>query len=266
MTFGSGFDFTEFPENEVYESPHRHIINFQRMIVDATPARFLWPDPSTRDPFTMARERTLHLFDRLPDVARMRGPKFTVAHVVSPHPPFVFGPEGEDVSPRPKKCVLSDGTVFRHFYGGDETYIPGYRAQVEFLVKRTERAIDQILANAAEPPIIVLQSDHGSGMHLDMESAAHTDHRERMGILAAAYLPGGRHEGLTDVISPVNMFRVVFNNEFRTRLPLLPTESYYSTWPRPFDFVRVTEQVREGSPMACDAASRGAGGTKGGGL
>jgi hypothetical protein len=122
------------------------------------------------------------------------------------------------------------------------------------MVKRTERAIDAILANSPEPPIIVLQSDHGSGMHLDMESAEKTDHRERMGILAAVYMPGGRREGLTDAISPVNIFRVVFNNEFGTKLPLLPSESYYSTWPRPFDFVRVTDQIRDASPTACDAA------------
>jgi hypothetical protein len=264
VTFGSGFDFTEFPGNDVYLSPHRHLSDFHRMIVDTTPARFLWPDPSTRDPFALARERTLHTFDRLPAVARMRGPKFTVAHVVSPHPPFVFGAEGEDVSPRPKRCVLSDGDVYRYFYGGEETYVPGYRAQVEFLVKQTERAIDQILANSAEPPIIVLQSDHGSGMHLDMKSAAKTDHRERMGILAAVYLPGGGREGLTDVISPVNIFRAVFNNEFGTSLPLLPSESYYSTWPRPFDFVRVTDRVREASPVAREAAAGGA--PKGGGF
>ncbi len=265
VTFGSGFDFTEFPGNDVYDSPHRHLSNFHRMIIDATPARYLWPDPATRDPFTLARERTLYTLDRLPGVARMRGPTFAVAHIVSPHPPFVFGAEGEDVSPRPKKCVLSDGTVYRYFYGGEETYVPGYRAQVEFLVKRTERAIDAILASSAEPPIIVLQSDHGSGMHLDMESAARTDHRERMGILAAVYLPGGGREGLTDAISPVNLFRVVFNNEFGTHLPLLPTENYYSTWPRPFDFVRVTDQVRDRSPVACDVGGRGEGGSKGGG-
>ena len=133
------------------------------------------------------------------------------------------------------------------------------------MVKRTERAIDAILANSAEPPIIVLQSDHGSGMHLDMESAEKTDHRERMGILGAVYLPGGRREGLSDAITPVNIFRVVFNNEFGTKLPLLPAESYYSTWPRPFDFVRVTDKVRGPSPVACEAAGRVEPVTKGGG-
>lgn len=249
-TFGSGFDFTEFPENDLYYSPHPHLGNFHRMLVDATPARLLWPDPDRLDPFTLARERTLYLFDKLPEIARVDGPTFTMAHVVSPHPPFVFGADGEDVSPRPKRCVLSDGTVYRYFYGGDETYIPGYRAQVEFLVKRVERAIDRILADSPEPPIIVLQSDHGSGMHLDMDHAETTDHRERMSILSAFYLPGGRREGLTDSIAPVNAFRVVFNNEFGAGLPLLPEESYYSTWPRPFDFVRVTDRVRgvEGGP------------------
>ncbi len=248
VTFGSGFDFTEYPENDVYYSPHAHMGNFHRMVLDATPARFLWPDPASRDPFTMARERTLHLFDKLPEIARIKGPTFTVAHVVSPHPPFVFGADGEDVSPRPKKCVLSDGTVYRYFYGGEETYVPGYRAQASYIVKRVERAIDAILANSPEPPIIVLQSDHGSGMHLDMDRAEATDHRERMSILNAFYLPGGKREGLTDAITPVNAFRVVFNNEFGASLPLLPEESYYSSWPRPFDFVRVTEQVRDAPP------------------
>ena len=244
VTFSSGFDFTEYPENDVYKSPHRHVPAFHRLVLDATPARFLWPDPSAGDPFTLARERTLHLFDELPDVARIAGPTFTVAHVLAPHPPFVFGPEGEDVSPRPLRCVLSDGTTYRRFYGGEETYVPGYRASVEFLVKRVERAIGAILANSPEPPIIVLQSDHGPGLHLDMDSASRTDHRERMSILSAFYLPGGRREGLTDRITPVNAFRVVFNNEFGTKLPLLPQESFYSTWARPFAFVRVTEQVR----------------------
>ncbi len=264
VTFGSGFDFTEFPENDVYDSPHLHLSNFHRMVLDATPARYLWPDPSAGDPFTLSRERTLHTLDRLPAVAKMPGPTFTVAHVVSPHPPFVFGAEGEDVSPRPKRCVLSDGTVYRYFYGGEETYVPGYRAQVEFVVKRVERAIDQILASSPEPPVIILQSDHGAGMHLDMDSAEKTDHRERMGILAAVYLPGGGREGLTDSFTPVNLFRVVFNNEFGTKLPLLPGENYYSTWPRPFDFIRVTDKVREASPVACDAPA--AGPPKGGGL
>ncbi len=248
VTFSSGFDFTEYPGSDVYSSPHPHLGDFHRLVLDSTPARFLWPGPSGRDPFTMARERVVHLFDELPKVAAIPGPTFTVAHVLAPHPPFVFGAEGEDVSPRPLRCVLSDGTSYRRFYGGEETYVPGYRAQVEFLVKRVEPAIDAILANSPEPPIIVLQSDHGSGLHLDMESAARTDHRERMSILNAFYLPGGKRDGLSDAITPVNAFRVVFNNEFGTGLPLLPQESYYSTWPRPFDFVRVTERVRDESP------------------
>ena len=214
------------------------------MILDATPARFLWPNPETLDPFTMARERTLYLFDKLPEVAKIPGPKFTMAHVMSPHPPFLFGEDGEDVSPRTKQCVLSDGDSYRYFYGGEETYIPGYRAQASYTLKRVERAIDAILANSPEPPIIILQSDHGSGLHLDMEHAEITDHRERMSIINAFYLPGGKYEGVDDRITPVNAFRVVLNNEFAAALPLLPQEAYYSSWTRPYDFIDVTAQVR----------------------
>lgn len=244
VSFSSGFDFTEFPGNDVYYAPRPFPGGFPRMLLDATPARLLWPNPESLDQFTMARERTLYLFDRLPEVAKIPGPTFTMAHVMAPHPPFLFGEDGEDVSPRAKQYVLSDGDSYRYFYGGDETYVPGYRAQASYMLKRVERAIDAILADSPEPPIIVLQSDHGSGMHLNMESAEDTDHRERMSIINAMYLPGGRYEGFDDRITPVNEFRVVLNNEFGVGLPLLPQECFYSTWARPYDFLNVTAQVR----------------------
>ncbi len=49
----------------------------------------------------MARERILYLLDTVPQVAGDRAPTFTFAHILSPHPPFIFGENGEDVLPEP---------------------------------------------------------------------------------------------------------------------------------------------------------------------
>jgi hypothetical protein len=128
--------------------------------------------------------------------------------------------------------------------GTGEQYAQGYRAQAIFITRRVERVIDEILRNSPEPPIIILQSDHGSGLRLDMGSLERTDLHERMSILNTYYFPGQRYEGLNDRITPVNSFRVVLNTFFGAKIPLLPDRSFYSTWSEPYRFHDVTDQVR----------------------
>jgi hypothetical protein len=243
VAFASGFDFTEDPDADVYLSPYRYVSGFHRMLVESTVFWRLLPNPMEFDSYTMTRERTLFLFDNVPKVSKIAGPTFTFAHILAPHPPFVFGADGEDVSPHATPYFLNDGSAYRNYYGTEATYVGGYGHEVPFLVKRVERMIDEILASSPEPPIIILQSDHGSGLHLDMGSDETTDHHERMSILNAYYLPGGKHEGLHQRITPVNSFRVVLNNYFGTHLDYLPNENYYSTWVDPFKFIRVTDRV-----------------------
>jgi hypothetical protein len=244
VTFATGFDETEHPQADAYLSPHPYLTDFQRLLLVRTPLASLQPDPSLRDPYAMSRERTLYLFDHLPEVARRPGPTFTFAHVVSPHPPFVFGEDGADVSPRRRSYFLNDGDVYRRHYGGADAYVRGYRDQAAFLTRQVERMIDRIIAGSPEPPVIILQSDHGSGLHLDTQSVERTDLHERMSILNAYLLPGLGGEALYDSISPVNSFRVVLNAYFGTGLDLLPDRSYFSTWPQPYRFVDVTDRVR----------------------
>jgi hypothetical protein len=215
------------------------------MLLESTPICRWLPNPAERDSYTMTRDRTLNLLKTLPEVARIAGPKLTVAHVLCPHPPFVFGPDGEDVSAHHMPYYLSDGQIYTKYYGGtDAEYIKGYRAQAEFLTKSLLPAIDGILANSAEPPIIIVQSDHGSGKGLHTLRADRTDHWERMSILNAFHFPGGKRAGLQQRITPVNTFRIIFNHYFGAHLDLLPERSYYSSWPEPRRFVDVTEQAR----------------------
>jgi hypothetical protein len=123
-------------------------------------------------------------------------------------------------------------------------FATAYRNQAAFITKRIEETIEQVLAKSPEPPIIILQSDHGSELKLDMNNILNTDLNERMTILNAYYFPGQKFEGLNRRISPVNSFRVVLNSFFGATLDLLPDRSFFSTWSEPYKFVDVTATVR----------------------
>ena len=138
----------------------------------------------------------------------------TFAHIVCPHPPFIFGAEGEDISHRDDRYYLGDGNKFHGMALKPEVYVRGYRSQSVFITKRIEEVIDQILLRSQVPPILILQSDHGSGLRLNMQSKEKTDLRERMGILNAYYFPNRDYRGLYQEITPVNSFRVVLNTFF----------------------------------------------------
>ena len=128
-----------------------------------------------------------------------------------------------------------------------EVYVRGYRGQAIYITRRIEAIIDQILARSKVPPIVILQSDHGSGLRLNMQSKEKTDLRERMSILNAYYFPNQDYRGLYQDITPVNSFRVVLNTFFGARLEILPDRSHYSTWSEPYHFMDVTEAVHSAS-------------------
>jgi hypothetical protein len=129
--------------------------------------------------------------DALSQVPEITGPKFVFAHVICPHPPFVFGQNGEKVS------------------GGS------YKDQYAFVTKKARIFIDNILSKSKTPPIIVLQSDHGS------KAAPQYSHH----IFNAVYLPDHRTGIISDTLSSQNMFRVIFNEYFGGKYPLLQDDT-----------------------------------------
>jgi hypothetical protein len=244
VRFATGFPETDDPQADHYLSPVPRISPFHYMLLTRTPlARLLAPE-GLHDGYLCSRERTLFLLETVPRIARWRQPTFTFAHVLAPHPPFVFGANGEDVSPHDRNYFLADGEFFRKYFADGSTYATGYRDQAIFITKQVERMIDGILANSPEPPLIILESDHGSGLRFDGTSVEQTDVRERLSNLNAYYLPGRGREALYPSISPVNTFRLVFNAYFGASLDRLPDRSYYSTWDDPFQFIDVTDQLR----------------------
>jgi hypothetical protein len=248
VTFATGFDPTEHPEADVYLSPHPFSSGFERMVIDITPLRRIWPNPSESQPAKMSRDRTFFLLDRLPDVANDRAPTFTLAHVFCPHPPILYGRNGEDVRMRYVLYTLSGADRINGRFRNPAEFARGYRDQAEFITQRIEETIQRILARSPEPPIIILQSDHGSELNLDMTNVNNTDLKERMSILNAYYFPQRKYGALYPGISPVNSFRVVLNTFFGAHLKLLPDRSFFSTWADPYHFIDVTDAVKTSHP------------------
>ena len=239
---------------------------FQSVLIDTTPLPELLPGVDIFslvpglgmhlrnlryfDPYESKRRDILFAVGQIPETAKTKGPKFVFLHLLVPHPPFVFGMNGEPRRPNRRSYYMRDGD---HFMKGarEREYAEGYIAQLGFANEIVIRMLDGLLAASPHPPVIILQGDHGSGLGLKWEDPEGTDLQERLSILNAYYFPDGEGE-LYKGITPVNTFRVAFNRYFGTKFDLLPDRCYFSTWSQPYKFVDVTLKT---SPPAAESPS-----------
>lgn len=146
------------------------------------------------------RRQILYTLEHLKRIPEMEGPKFVVAHIICPHGPYVFGPGGEDIP-----------SQYWYNHSDKEFYL----GQYIFISTEIEKVIDALLKKSETPPVIIVQSDHGTRPYLPVGG------NEWRKILNAMYLPGMDYDELWDSISPVNTFRLVFNQYFGADYPLL---------------------------------------------
>jgi hypothetical protein len=244
VSFSTGFEPTDFPDSDIFLQPRPGNPEFSQILLEMTPVDAWRSRVEKLDRYSAQRDRTLFLLDRLPGVAAVQGPTFTFAHLLAPHPPFVFGPNGEDVSPRWE--TRQDGRIERTHaerFGTPEYFRAGYHDESAFLTASVERAVERILASSPEPPIIVLQSDHGSWLRYHPDDAEKTDLRERFGILNCIYTAGRKVPGLTDSMTSINTFRVLLREIIGADLPPLEERNYFSPFHFPLVFTDVTERL-----------------------
>jgi hypothetical protein len=228
VAFATGYWFTELKDSDVYLEPTRswwYPSEFQAGLIELTPLSRVPGIRGTED--DVARERVLYALEHLADVAQIDSPKLVFAHINAPHDPFVFGSHGGPVASRPG-------------YTYDE-WVTAYREQVAFVTWKAQQTIEEILRRSPEPPIIILQSDHGACYGPYEEHLA-----DRMAILNAYHLPNQDYEDLYQTITPVNTFRVVLNQYFGTDYDLLDDRNYYSDTETPYSFIDVTDKVSPG--------------------
>ena len=184
-----------------------------------------------------ARRITLKQLDEIAEVRRMSGPKFVFAHLGVPHPPYVFDRNGRAVDEQPH---------------GIPPKARAYLEQLRYTNTRIKQIVTRLLdVPAKDRPVIVLQADEGPYPSFGYEAPnpwwTTTDEklRTKFRILLATHLPGVE-AGTYPSMSPVNVFRVIFNSYFGTQLPLLRDESYVPTDKRnAYVWTRITQRLHD---------------------
>jgi hypothetical protein len=147
-------------------------------------------------------KQTHFILDQLKILPTMPGPKFVLAHIIAPHDPYIFTPNGTYQSSN-----------------GLEPF-EGYRNNVSFIDNFLPESIQAIIDNSDTSPIIIIMGDHGPTRGVPSRE-------DRLSILNAYYLGEEINQILYPNITPVNSFRIIFNAYFETQYPLLEDHSYY---------------------------------------
>jgi len=203
---------------------------FEHLLLESTIAKLIsdgvtvlpWSSEKGLDAINQEhRERILYVLDELERIPNLPSPKFVHVHLLSPHFPVVFGPNGENVPTQPKSY---------------QAQLDGYRDQVEYLNSRLIPILEKIVNESDPSPIIILQGDHGP-----RRISSPPREEVRLKVLNALLLPEDARGNTYSTITPVNTFRVVFNSILGSDLPLLEDVSYWSTRQEPFKFTIVVD-------------------------
>ncbi len=184
--------------------------------------------PNIYGPDRGSYDRVTYAFESLTQVAEHENPVFVFAHIICPHPPYVFSPTGEFIS----TDTLGTGSSIPSDQPNDE-YAIGFIRSIQFVNNRIIEVIEEIQEFPGNP-IIIIQADHGiSG----------STHGHRMSILNAYHLPDGGERLLYDSISPVNTFRLILRNYFDEDIELIEDVALFSTsYDNPYKYITVEAQ------------------------
>jgi hypothetical protein len=176
--------------------------------------------------------RAFYQFDELAKVPARKEPTFTFVHFIT-HSPFVFHQDGRFVEEE-ASGVTEQGRA-------------QYLGQLLFLNQKLVTLIETIVRESTTPPVMVIESDHGSR---DTVGEEVTDVRHfsdeylqrRLRNFSAFYLPYG-DAVLYSTITSVNTFRVIFNTFFGTHYEILPDRSFITLPGKHYDVIDVTNRV-----------------------
>lgn len=151
-------------------------------------------------------EQNLYAMEKLAEIPQLPGKKFVYAHLFVTHQPYVFN---------------QDGSLRWPILESREAYYD----QIIYANKRMVEILKTIINTSSVPPVIILQGDHS------YEASG-----ERVKILNAYYLPDGGDQALYPELTPVNTFRLIFNQYFGGQFSYLPDRSYYAPNTQPYQF------------------------------
>lgn len=227
ISIATDWGITDNPTTNLYYSPRSIVLtDFEYFFLSKVPLGFIkpWLSKIALIPtYATHRELIQYNFQTLAKIPNQPGPKFIFAHIIAPHPPFVFDSQGDSIQPD-SPFSFNDAN---DFYGDPDTYQQGYISQMKYVNLELENLVETLLKNSEIPPIILLQADHGPGMLTNFHSSEKTCLKERFSTFAAYYLPGIDSNEIPNDLTMVNLFRIIFNKYFQANLPLLDNINYY---------------------------------------
>ena len=241
IAFETGYYWSSWKDADIYLAPNRtnadlimgsKINEYEAMLIRSTGFLAVLDSSSKlletylgdlHFPYSNHINRELYLLETMQEIPAWDAPKFVFAHILIPHYPYVFSAEGEILTdPGYWDNPQDRGTPINTEY-----FLDGYTNQVAFINTQILEVVDSILQRSTNPPIILIQGD--TGVQVTYKQA----------ILNAYYFPDGNYSDLYDTISPVNSFRVVFNQFFGSDYAYLEDVTYESDYTSPFDFTQL---------------------------
>jgi hypothetical protein len=215
IMFDSGAGWLNWRDADQYVTPppeslfSTHLDTFEYIFLDTTALHPLMTQPFfLSNKYVYNYNRILFTLNELPKIARSKGPKFVYVHMLIPHRPNIFLPDGSmNLNTDYYKKGVGEG-INRQYD------IEGYINNTQFINNRLPGIIRGIIQNSSTTPILIIQGDHGYQLP-DI----------RFDILNAYFFPDRNYAALYPEITPANTFRVVLNSYFDEKYPLLKDQS-----------------------------------------
>ncbi len=190
--------------------------------------------PGASNNMGIERERILWFLEFMKEVHVEKGPKFVFAHVLSPHVPILFGPNGEPIDDFPE---FSELRITNPRMAAD-----GVSGQSHFLHTHLKEIIHSLKKNTQGNAIILIHSDHGEALSPYEDGVEHV--WQQHASLHALYLPPGMDRSqFSEQLTLVNTFRIILNAGFGAKLPLLEDRIFYSGMKKRFLFQDYTDSL-----------------------
>ena len=170
---------------------------------------------------------------------KIDSPFFVWAHVMLPHPPWIFGPNGEEITPG-KPLLITDNPEYRDSQWDVKRQ---YIQQLEFANKNIKNIVNKILE--IDPySIIVIQGDHGTAWDINWDEPSDEEIFQRLRNFDAIYFPDEiKRDRLEDDRTLVNTFRIIFNQYFDAEYKILEDKMYWGKNLLPYSFANVTDSI-----------------------
>ena len=230
VDFDSGYEASRINDADIFEhlpkveTGDQNQIIFELLLLDSSIGKLYTSingkeETQVQKMFDAHRERILFSLKNLAKYANQPGNYFIYAHIVSPHTPYVFAANGEPIN-------SDDPYTLMDAHPGQPENIKLYRDQVNYINQLVMEAIDQILSKSDSPPIIIIQGDHSSKVYSELNPPEEVDMRLHLPILNAYHLPDEGQSSIYPTITPVNTFRLLFNEYFGANFEMLEDKNY----------------------------------------